>query len=51
MYTIYSLDYDNTPALTVALLIMAASLGLAFSNVVVDAVLIVQSRKDPEVGS
>jgi hypothetical protein len=30
---------------------MAASLGQAFSNVVVDAVLIVQSRKDPEVGS
>ena len=51
MYTIYSLDYDNTPALTVALLIMTASLGQAFSNVVVDAVLIVQSRKDPEVGS
>jgi hypothetical protein len=33
------------------LLLFAASFSMAFSNVVVDAILVIQSRKDSELGS
>ena len=49
MYLAYS--YDGDSAIVVAIYLFFASLGIAFSNVVVDAILVVQSRKDPELGS
>ena len=49
MWSIYYFDHDS--ALEVALLLMVASLAMAFSNVVIDALLIIQARKDPELGS
>ncbi len=45
------MDFENSSALTVTLLLTWASFGLAFSNVVIDAVLIIQARKDEELGS
>jgi hypothetical protein len=35
------MDFENSSALTVTLLLTWASFGLAFSNVVIDAVLII----------
>lgn len=49
MYCAYS--YDGDSAITLALFLFFASMSMAFSNVVVDAVLVVQSRKDPELGA
>jgi MFS-type transporter involved in bile tolerance (Atg22 family) len=49
MFTLFFAEFDD--ALTVALFLMLASLSNAFSNVVVDAILIVQARRDPEFGS
>jgi len=43
--------YDYESALVVTMLLFAASLSMAFSNVVVDAILVVQARKDPYLGS
>lgn len=43
--------YDHDSALEVTLYLMVASLSMAFSNVVVDAILVIQSRKDPFLGS
>lgn len=39
MYILYSMEYDN--ALEVAMYLFMASLAMAFSNVVIDAVLII----------
>lgn len=49
MFTLFFMDYDS--ALAVALILMLVSLSNAFSNVVVDAILVVQARRDPEMGS
>lgn len=43
--------YDDESAMVVTLLLVLASLSQAFSNVVVDAVLVIQSRRDPYLGS
>lgn len=45
MLCAYSYDGDSPVQLTIYLFF--ASLSMAFSNVVVDAILVVQSRKDP----
>jgi len=42
---------DDLSALEVTILLTLASLAMAFSNVTVDAILVVQSRKDKELGS
>lgn len=49
MFSLFIFEVDS--AVAVCALLTAASLTMAFSNVVVDAILIVQSRKDPELGS
>ena len=49
MGSLYFFDHDD--ALEVALILMTASLAMAFSNVVVDAILVVQARRDHELGS
>jgi MFS-type transporter involved in bile tolerance (Atg22 family) len=43
--------YDYESAMVVTMLLFTASLSMAFSNVVVDAILVVQARKDPYLGS
>ena len=49
MLLLFCLEPDD-PVVCVLLLTLA-SFSMAFSNVVVDAILVVQSRKDPELGS
>jgi len=49
MLTLVFYDYDS--AVVVTSLLFVASLSMAFSNVVIDAVLVVQARKDPYLGS
>lgn len=49
MFLLFQLE-PNDPVVVV-LLLGIASLSMAFSNVVVDAILVVQSRKDGELGS
>lgn len=49
MYLAYAYDGDSAVQLTIYLFF--ASLSAAFSNVVVDAIMVVQTRKDPEFGS
>lgn len=49
MTTLFGLESDS--AAIVCLLLVLASLSMAFSNVVVDAILCVQARKDPRLGS
>ena len=49
MLSIVVFEFES--GMSVCLLLTAASAGMAFSNVVTDAILIVQSRKDPELGS
>lgn len=44
-------SYDGDSALLITIYLFFASLSMAFSNVVVDAILVIQARKDPEVGS
>lgn len=41
----------ETSALTVAILLACAALSEAFVNVVADAIMCIQARKDPEHGS
>ena len=45
MFILYNWDHDNP--LEVALILFVASFAMAFSNVVVDAILVIQARKDP----
>lgn len=49
MYCAFAYDGDSAMQLTAYLIV--ASIAMAFSNVVVDAILVVQARKDPEMGS
>lgn len=49
MFLIFQLEPDDP--IPVVLLLFTASLSMAFSNVVVDAILVVQARKDPALGS
>lgn len=42
---------DNLPSMAVALSLMMAALSEAFVNVVADAIMCVQARRDPESGS
>lgn len=49
MLTLFLLESDDP--VVVVLLLFAASFSMAFSNVVVDAILVIQSRKDSELGS
>ena len=51
LLTILFFIAERANALTTCIILALASLAQAFSNVVIDAVLIVQSRKDPELGS
>jgi MFS family permease len=46
---LFFFDHDNP--LEVVLYLFITSLSMAFSNVVIDAILVVQARKDPELGS
>lgn len=43
--------YNYESAVVVTSLLVVASLAQAFSNVVLDAILVVQARKDPYLGS
>lgn len=43
--------YDMESSIVVTALLFTASFSMAFSNVTIDAVLVVQSRKDPYLGS
>ena len=43
--------FEITHGLSVALLLCVCSMSLAFTNVVVDAIVCVQARSDPEHGS
>ena len=43
------MEYESAVAVTG--LLTCASLSMAFSNVVVDAILVVQARRDPRLGS
>ena len=43
--------YDMESSIVVTALLFSASFSMAFSNVPIDAVLVVQSRKDPYLGS
>lgn len=49
MFSLYYFQIDD--ALTVTMLLFSASFAMAFTNVTVDAILIVQQRRDPESGS
>ena len=49
MFILYYWDHDNP--MEVTLYLMTASLSMAFSNVVIDAVLVIQARNDHELGS
>ena len=49
MFDLFYFDHDNP--IEVTLLLMIGSTSMAFSNVVVDAIMIVQSRRDLELGS
>jgi MFS-type transporter involved in bile tolerance (Atg22 family) len=49
MVVLFYKELDN--ALEVTLYLMIASFSMAFSNVVVDAILVIQARKDPYLGS
>ena len=49
MIALFGMEPDS--AVVVVALLFTASLAMAFSNVVVDAILVVQSRKDPSLGS
>ena len=49
MFILFYWDHDSP--LEVALYLMTASFAMAFSNVVIDAVLVIQARNDPELGS
>ena len=49
MLLLFCLEPDDP--VVVVLLLCLASFSMAFSNVVVDAILVVQSRKDVELGS
>lgn len=49
MLSIFVFDFES--GMSVCILLTFASAAMAFSNVVTDAILIVQSRKDPELGS
>lgn len=49
MLLIFLLEPDDP--LVVVLLLFTASLSMAFSNVVVDAILVVQARRDSDLGS
>ena len=49
MLTIFLLETDD--ALVIVMLLLTASLSMAFSNVVVDAILVVQARRDGDLGS
>ena len=51
MLTILFFVSEKANAVTTTGILAIASLAQAFSNVVIDAVLIIQSRKDPEFGS
>jgi hypothetical protein len=49
MIVIFSADFDEP--LPVAILLCVASMSEAFVNVVSDAIMVIQSRKDPQFGS
>jgi len=49
MFALYSIEYDNV--ITIVVLLFLASLSGAFIAVVYDAILVVQARRDPELGS
>jgi len=49
MFALFS--YDMESSIVVTALLFTASFSMAFSNVTIDAVLVVQSRKDPYLGS
>ena len=49
MATLFWADIENP--LGVTMLLFVASFGMAFSNVVIDAILVVQARRDKELGS
>jgi len=47
--SLYFFETDN--AMTVVIILMIGSLSQAFSNVVIDAIIVIQARKDPRLGS
>ena len=49
MFIAYDIDSDD-PILYV-MLFFTASLAMAFSNVVIDAIFVIQARRDEELGS
>jgi len=49
LFTMYLLH--ETSAISVAILLACAALSEAFVNVVADAIMCIQARKDPEHGS
>jgi hypothetical protein len=49
MTVIFIGDFES--GLIIAILLTIVSLSMAFAAVVTDAILVVQSRKDPELGS
>ena len=49
MIILFMMEYESAVAVTG--LLTCASLSMAFSNVVVDAILVVQARRDPRLGS
>lgn len=50
MFFLYFFDWDNDP-IAVTMLLFAASFAMAFGNVTIDAILVVQQRYDHENGS
>ena len=51
MLILFLFDYESASPMVVVGLLVIASLSMAFSNVVVDAILVIQARRDPLLGS
>lgn len=49
LFSLYCFEFDDP--LVVAIILSSASMSEAFTNVVSDAIMVIQSRRDPKFGS